>query len=115
MLHKWLNIVPNGIKWHWAEKKYKQSFLGELFGRTALKGMKKDEPIKKNLPTVPSFIINEPVSIADEKNKWIHLIKEYENHSGENFIHPFFGIMTKENTGYVVYKHVNHHLRQFNS
>src|ERR1700712_5784406 len=37
------------------KKKYKQSFIGKLFGRMALKDMLKDESIKKNLPTVPAF------------------------------------------------------------
>ena len=93
--------------------KYKQSFLGRLFGRIALRNMLKDEPMKKNLPTVPSFVIKENTDVASEKSKWIALLHEYENFSNDGFIHPFFGAMTKENTGYVVYKHADHHLKQF--
>ena len=93
--------------------KYKQSFLGKLFGKTALRNMLKDEPIKKNLPTVPSFVVKDESDVATEKAKWIRLLQEYEQYSNDGFIHPFFGAMTKENTGYVVYKHSDHHLRQF--
>lgn len=93
--------------------KYKQSFLGKLFGKTALKNILKDEPLKRNLPTVPSFVIKENIDVAAEKRKWIESIKEYEHFSNDGFIHPFFGIMTKENTGYLVYKHSDHHLKQF--
>jgi hypothetical protein len=32
------------------KKKYKQSFIGKLFGKMALKDMMKDEPIKKTCP-----------------------------------------------------------------
>ncbi len=96
------------------KRKYKQSFIGRLFGKMALKNMMKDEPIKKNLPTVPSFKIKVHPDFAEEKNKWIGLLDEYEHFSSEGFIHPFFGAMTKEKTGYLVYKHINHHLRQFN-
>ncbi|MEO8148565.1 MAG: DUF1569 domain-containing protein [Bacteroidia bacterium] len=94
--------------------RYKQSFIGKLFGKIALKNMMKDEPIKRNLPTVPSFKINQHVDFAEEKNKWIKLLDEYTHFSNEGFIHPFFGAMTKEQTGYIVYKHADHHLRQFN-
>lgn len=95
-------------------KKYKQSLIGKLFGKMGLKDMLKDEPIKKNLPTVPSFKIKEDINFAEEKSKWISLLNEYEHFNNDGFIHPFFGTMTKENTGYIVYKHIDHHLRQFN-
>jgi hypothetical protein len=96
-------------------KKYKQSFIGKLFGKIALKDMMKDEPVKRNMPTVPSFKIAGDVDLAEEKSKWIKSLEEYKDFSNEGFIHPFFGAMTKENTGYMVYKHIDHHLQQFNS
>lgn len=95
------------------KKKYKQSLLGRLFGKIALKDMMKDEPMKRNLPTVPSFVVKENVSIADEKNRWIKLLNEYESFPHDSFIHPFFGRINKEQTGYMAYKHIDHHLRQF--
>jgi hypothetical protein len=94
--------------------KYKQTFLGKVFGRMALKDMLKDKPIEKNLPTVPSFKIQNDFNINIERNKWINLLNEYSNFSNENFIHPFFGSLTKDQTGYIAYKHIDHHLRQFN-
>ncbi|MEO6405502.1 MAG: DUF1569 domain-containing protein [Ferruginibacter sp.] len=97
------------------KKNYKQSFIGKLFGKMALKNMLNDEPIKQNLPTVPDFKIKEDINFAEEKEKWISLIGEYESFSNDNFIHPFFGTMSKENTGKIVYKHVDHHLQQFKS
>jgi hypothetical protein len=95
--------------------KYKQSFIGKLFGKMALKDMMKDEPSKKNLPTVPSFKIKENVDVAEEKAKWIRLLNEYSHYSDSGFVHPFFGAMTAEQTGKMVYKHIDHHLRQFKS
>ncbi|MBA2250562.1 MAG: DUF1569 domain-containing protein [Chitinophagaceae bacterium] len=97
------------------KKKYKQSFIGRLFGKMALKNMLKDEPIKQNLPTVPGFKIKENINFAEEKEKWINLLNGYEHFSNAGFIHPFFGAMSKEHTGQIVYKHIDHHLRQFNS
>ena len=51
------------------KKKYKQSFIGRLFGKMALKDMMKDVPMKKNLPTIPSFKIKENTDVAEEKKK----------------------------------------------
>lgn len=94
---------------------YKQSLLGKLVGKFALKDMMKDEPMKKNVPTVPSFKIKESPDFAKEKTKWLCLVDEYAHFSGAGFIHPFFGSLTKDQMGYMAYKHADHHLRQFNS
>ncbi|MBS1729731.1 MAG: DUF1569 domain-containing protein [Bacteroidetes bacterium] len=95
------------------KKKYKQSLLGKIVGKYALKNMMKEEPMKKNLPTVPSFKITGDIDFAKEKKKWLNLIDEYQHFSNDGFIHPFFGVMTKENTGQMIFKHIDHHLRQF--
>jgi hypothetical protein len=94
--------------------KYKQSFFGKLIGRFALKDMMKDEPMKKNLPTVPSFKIKENCNVKEEKTKWLKLLDEYNHFSSDGFLHPFFGTVTKEQAGRMAYKHIDHHLRQFN-
>ena len=52
---------------------------------------------------------------AAEKKKWIALLDEYEHCSNDGLIHPFFGAMKREDTDYMVYKHADHHLKQFNS
>src|SRR5450432_893818 len=53
------------------KEKYKQSFLGRLFGKMALKDIMKDEPMKKNMPTVPSFKVKQNnFDVAAEKKKW---------------------------------------------
>jgi len=98
------------------KKKYKQSFLGRLFGKMALKDFVKDEtPFKKNVPTVPSFKIKEQNGDVElEKKKWVNLVEEYAHFSNVDFVHPFFGKMDKEQIGYLAYKHTDHHLRQFN-
>jgi Protein of unknown function (DUF1569) len=95
--------------------KYKQSFLGRLFGKMASKDFVKDEtPFKRNVPTVPEFRIKEKSGDEElQRKKWINLIEEYDQFSNFDFVHPFFGKMTKEQVGYLAYKHTDHHLRQF--
>jgi hypothetical protein len=96
---------------------YKQSFIGKVFGKMALKKMlKDDQPIDKGVPTSIQFKIKEESGdIPQKKNEWITLIESYRNFSNPPFIHDFFGNMTTEQIGYVAYKHTDHHLRQFNS
>mgnify|MGYP001437818480 CR=1 FL=1 len=94
---------------------YKQAFMGKIFGKIALKKMIKDErPFDKNIPTSAQFKVKElNGELEFKKSKWISLIKEYENYNNPEFVHDFFGKMTKEQIGVLVYKHTDHHLRQF--
>ncbi len=105
-------------EWVLSGKTYKQSFVGRIFGSMVLKNIMKDEsPLKKNTPTLPEFRVNrlgEKGDLTAEKLKWIGLIEKYPNFSNPNFVHSFFGKMTKEQIGYLAYKHTDHHLRQFN-
>jgi hypothetical protein len=41
------------------------------------------------------------------------LLNEYAHYANPSFFHTFFGKMTKEQVGQLVYKHADHHLRQF--
>ena len=99
------------------KKKYDRVFLGRLFGKIALKNLLKDDrPMGKNAPTSPYFIVSEIIGdVEAEKKKWIALINEYADFSNDEIEHWFFGKMTKEQVGQFVYKHTDHHLRQFNS
>ena len=106
-------------EWISSEKKHKQVFIGRLFGKMALKNLLKDEsPLRRNSPTIPELKINrigKNGNVFSERAKWIALIEEYKHFSNNDFVHSFFGKMTKEQIGYLAYKHADHHLRQFNS
>lgn len=97
------------------KKQYKQSLIGRLFGKMALKDMMKEDAIKHNLPTIPSFKITDNGDVATAKAEWIKLLNEHSSHQAEGFVHPFFGKLTAEQAGYMDYKHIDHHLKQFNS
>ena len=97
------------------ELKYKQAFIGFLFGKMALKSMVNDDsPLKKNMPAGRAFNVKETHGdIELQKSLWIKQIPEFGNFSNPDFIHGFFGKMAKEEIGILVYKHSDHHLRQF--
>jgi hypothetical protein len=97
--------------------RYKQMFMGRIFGRMVLKSVLKDErPLKHNTPTIPDLIIREKGgNISTQKAEWISRIQEYSTFSNPGFVHVFFGKMTEQQVGQLVYKHIDHHLRQFNA
>jgi hypothetical protein len=97
------------------DKKFKRMFLGRLFGKIALNNLIKDErPMGRNLPTVPGFSIKGHGDVLSEKKKWISMVEGHARFLNIDFTHPFFGKMSKEQIGYLAYKHTDHHLRQFN-
>ncbi len=111
-------MIMHCIKWEdmlLGKTKYKQSFLGRLVGKFALKDMMKDEPAKHNLPTVPSFKMTGSGDVSAAKSQWISLIHAHDLQEGSGFVHPFFGQLTADQAGRMAYKHIDHHLRQFNS
>ena len=96
--------------------KCKRVFVGRLFGKMLLKNAIKDEnPMPRNAPTSSELKVKESNGdLGSEKTKWIAQIEENSFFSNPDFVHPFFGKMTKEEIGYHAYKHTDHHLRQFN-
>jgi hypothetical protein len=96
--------------------KVKRSFLGRIFGQTAIKSLLKDEAteLKRNAPTSPQFKVREDLrDLEVEKQQWKSLVERYETYREEKFVHWFFGNMTKAQLGQFIYKHCDHHLRQF--
>lgn len=86
-------------EWVAGKQKNAQILLGRLFGRMALKNVLKDEkPLSRNSPTIPELRINklgENGDVASEKAKWISLIEAYDHYPNAEFVHTFFGKMTK--------------------
>jgi hypothetical protein len=95
--------------------KIKRVLIGRLFGPMVLKKVLKDDtPFGKNAPTSSLLkTINENGDVELQKREWIGRIEQYGSYSNPNFVHPFFGPMTAEQVGYLAYKHIDHHLRQF--
>jgi len=96
------------------KKKYRRSLAGYLFGKIALNSLTKDDkPLTRNTPTIRELKIKDTGDFEAEKARWISMIEEQASYSGPDIMHPFFGKMTREQSGYLLYKHTDHHLRQF--
>ncbi len=97
------------------EIKCKQSFIGLLFGKMALKSLVKDEkPLAHSTPTATELKVAEADGdLGSQKAKWIALIEKNAQDTNTEIVHPFFGSMTRDQVGFLAYKHIDHHLRQF--
>ncbi len=98
------------------EVKLRQSLVGMLFGRLVLKKFLSDEPWRRGMPTDKTFIVSEPREFNQEKDKLLELIGRF-NRVGPGGIskyrHPFFGKLSPEEWGRLMWTHINHHLKQF--
>jgi len=101
-----------------SDKKMPRMFMGLLLGWAFKNKLHNDDPWKKNLPTAPNFIIKDDRDFEKEKQELSSLINQFYNGGPEKagrFPHPMFGSFTTEQWGKSMYKHLDHHLQQFNS
>jgi hypothetical protein len=96
------------------EKELKVNFLMKLLGKI-LKNKVFNSDFKKNSPTASEFIFT---SVYDFEIAKAALIEKFSRFAaGEQSItltvHPFWGKMTSEDWNTLMWKHMDHHLRQF--
>jgi hypothetical protein len=67
------------------------------------------------MPTSSAFLIKEDKNFEDEKQRLVANIKEvFNQRNKDNWPnHPMFGEFTSDQIGKMLYKHMDHHLRQF--
>lgn len=98
------------------EKKLKKSLMGMLLGSFARKVLLNEKPFGKSLPTDPSYIRAGQHDFDTEQQKLLALITKLVVAGKDGLIkeaHPFFGKMMPDQWSWSLYKHVDHHLRQF--
>ena len=87
--------------------------LGPLIKRVALGD---DAPMRRNSPTVPDMIVSDPRDLAVERERLSGLIDRFVA-GGPNGCtthpHSFFGRLAPQQWAVLMYKHLDHHLRQF--
>ncbi len=98
------------------DRPMKQRFIGKLlmpFLRSTLLGPK---PFSRNGPTDPSFVIADERDFAKEKARLVGLIQRFVQQgkaAAATQTHGFFGKLSGDEWGTTMYKHIDHHLRQF--
>ena len=99
------------------ELKLKRTLVGLLFGGMAKKKLARgEEPFSKNLPTDKNFVVTDQRNADEEKKNLIALVQRFAKAGPAGLsrdAHPFFGYMTTQEWDTLMWKHLDHHLRQF--
>lgn len=106
----------NALSMAVSEDKGSLTFTGVLFGWMAKKMIQGEQPFKQNLPTAKDFVVVDKRDFAHEKQRLktiIDILAERGQKGVMNKVHPFFGKMSVQEWSSLIYKHIDHHLRQF--
>jgi Protein of unknown function (DUF1569) len=93
-----------------------RDWLGRLIGNFVKPIFYNDKPLAKNMSTIPTILIVDEKEFEKEKNKLKQKIITFQNNDPEKckiHPHPFFGKLSSEQWGKGIYKHLDHHLKQF--
>jgi hypothetical protein len=75
-----------------------------------------EDPLRKNSPTAKSLIVADERDLDKERERLSRLIDRFAAGGAAGCTknpHSFFGRMTPEEWAILMYKHLDHHLRQF--
>jgi Protein of unknown function (DUF1569) len=94
-----------------------QMLLGRILGRMLKpKVLGNDEPMRRNSPTVKGLVVQDERDLGKEQERLRGLIDRFSAGGPAGCTkhpHSFFGRLTPEEWAILMYKHLDHHLRQF--
>ena len=92
-------------------------FIGRLIGGFVKKAvLGKDGPFSKNAPTAPSYVVADERDLERERSHLLTLVDRFASGGARACTkepHAFFGTLTPDEWAVLMYKHLDHHLRQF--
>jgi hypothetical protein len=92
-------------------------FLGRIIGRIVKPmALGNDAPMQRNAPTVKALVVDDQRDLDTERRRLCELIDRFAAGGPAGCTvnpHSFFGRLTPEEWAVLMYKHVDHHLRQF--
>ena len=94
----------------------KQAFIGRIFAPFVRSSLLGEKPFSRNSPTDPAFIVKDEKDFGKEKERLTRLVNTFCESGPEKAstrIHSFLGKLRGEEWGVMMYKHLDHHLRQF--
>jgi hypothetical protein len=106
-----------GMEWAVGDKRPPRMFVGRILGvivkPMALKG---DEPMRRNSPTSKDLVVDDDRNLETERVRLRGLVERFALAGPKGCTthpHSFFGRLTPEEWAVLMYKHLDHHLRQF--
>jgi hypothetical protein len=98
------------------DKPRRQAFIGKVFAPFVRSSLLGEKSFSRNSPTDPAFVMTDEKEFEAEKRRLTGLVIRFcecgpEKASAQ--IHSFLGRLKGEEWGVMMYKHLDHHLRQF--
>ncbi|PWA07336.1 DUF1569 domain-containing protein [Flavobacterium psychrotolerans] len=95
-------------------KQLKINFLMKFLGKM-LKNKVFNSEFKKNSPTAPEFIFSDKYDFETSKKDLIEKFSRFaQGHQSIKIMkHPFWGAMNYDEWDLLMWKHLDHHLKQF--
>jgi hypothetical protein len=105
-----------GLQTATGEKKLPRIFIGRLLSPFFKSFFFNEKPFSKNSPTDKAFVFTDERDFEAEKKKLLLTLDRFVKGGEANCTshpHSFFGKLTPAQWGIGLYKHLDHHLRQF--
>lgn len=107
----------SAMEWAVGDSFPPRMFIGRILGGFVKpKLLGNDEPMRRNSPTVKSLVIADQRDLSKERERLSGLIDRFASAGPKGCTkhpHSFFGPLTPDEWAILMYKHVDHHLRQF--
>lgn len=94
----------------------KRGWLGVVIGGFVKPIMYNDKTLPRNMSTIPTIKFTDEREFEKEKELLKQKTDLFQRNGPERCTthpHPFFGKLTSEQWGIGIYKHLDHHLKQF--
>jgi Protein of unknown function (DUF1569) len=99
------------------ERKPPRMFIGRIVGGMVKRSVVgTDKPIGRNAPTAPFLVVREQPEFEPERARMSALVNRFAQGGPKactSHPHTFFGPMSPDEWAILMYKHADHHLRQF--
>ena len=92
-------------------------FFVKLFSGLIRNTVVNEKPYRKDTPTHPQYKQLASVDFEQEKKRLLDALATFysmDKAEAEKLEHPLFGTMSLEERGWASFKHLDHHLKQFN-
>jgi hypothetical protein len=112
-----LEHCSRGVEMALGDKTPPRVLIGRLLGWIVKpKLMGNDEPLRRNSPTAKELVVQDERDLGTERTRLCGLIDRFAAGGPTGCTahpHAFFGPLTPDEWAILMYKHLDHHLRQF--
>ena len=106
-----------GVELALGDKTPPRVFAGRIFGWIVKPlALRDDEPMRRNSPTMQELVVQDARDLGTERQRLRELIDRFAAAGPAGCTthpHSFFGRLTPQEWAILMYKHLDHHLRQF--